>query len=118
MRRMTTLSTILAAVLGIAFLGAAIPKLTGQQKMVDSFERWGYQPAVLTATAAVELLAAVLLLVGIAIDALAITGALLIVVVMTGALWTHARAKDAVAEWVPAAVLLVLAFVLLVSMLP
>jgi uncharacterized membrane protein YphA (DoxX/SURF4 family) len=115
---MSTLSTVLAAVLGIVFLAAGIPKLRGQQKMVDDFERWGYQPAVLTATGAVEVLAAALLLVGIAIDALAITGALLVLVVMTGALWTHARAKDPVATLVPAAVLLALAFVLLVSMLP
>ncbi|HEV7806961.1 MAG TPA: DoxX family protein [Solirubrobacteraceae bacterium] len=115
---MSTLSTILAAVLGIVFFGAGIPKLTGQQKMVDDFERWGYQPAVLAATGAVEVLAAVLLLVGIAIDALAITGGLLVVVVMIGALWTHTRVKDPVAMWAPAAVLLVLALVLLVSMLP
>jgi uncharacterized membrane protein YphA (DoxX/SURF4 family) len=114
----STLSTILAAVLGIAFIGAAVPKLTGQQKMADNFRRWGYAPSVLAATGAVELLAAVCLLVGIAVSALAIAGGLLIVVVMTGALWTHTRAKDPVGELVPAAVLLVLAFVLLVSMLP
>ena len=115
---MSTLSTILAAVLGIVFLGVGIPKLTGQQKMVDNFERWGYQPAVLTATGTVEVLAAALLLVGIAINALAITGAMLVVVVMIGALWTHTRVKDPVAMCAPPAVLLALALVLLVSMLP
>ena len=115
---MSTLSTILAAVLAVAFLGVGIPKLTGQQKMVDNFERWGYHPAVLVAVGSVEVLAAALLLVGIAINALAITGALLIIVVMTGALWTHSRVKDPVAMWAAPLVLLVLAFGLLVSMLP
>ncbi|MEY2517013.1 MAG: hypothetical protein QOJ89_4371 [bacterium] len=115
---MSTLSTILAAVLGVVFVGAGISKLTRQQKMVDNFEGWGYQPSVMIATGAVELLAAVLLLVGIAVDALAITGALLVMFVMTGALMTHTRAKDPFAAFVPPFVLLALAVVLLVSMLP
>ena len=115
---MSTLSAILAAVLGIVFLGAGMTKLTGQQQMVDNFERWGYHPSVMTATGAVELLAAVLLLVGIAVNALAITGALLVMFIMAGALMTHTRAKDPLAMFAPPAVLLVLAVVLLVSMLP
>ena len=115
---MSTLSTILAAVLGIVFFGAGVAKLTRQQKMVDNFERWGYPRSVLAATGSVELLAAVLLLVGIAVNALAITGALLVMFVMAGALMTHTRAKDSLADFVPPPVLLVAAVVLLVSMLP
>jgi uncharacterized membrane protein YphA (DoxX/SURF4 family) len=115
---MSTLSAILAAVLGVVFLAAGIPKLTGQQKVADNFERWGYAPSVRTATGTVELLAAVLLLVGIAVNALAITGGLLVMFVMTGALMTHTRAKDPLAMFLPPAVLLVLAVALLVSMLP
>jgi uncharacterized membrane protein YphA (DoxX/SURF4 family) len=115
---MSTLSAILAAVLGVAFLGAGITKLTRQQKMVDNFERWGFASSVMIATGAVELLAAVLLLVGIAVNAVAITGALLVLFVMTGALMTHTRAKDPFAAFVPPFVLLALAVVLLVSMLP
>ncbi len=115
---MTTLSTILAAVLGVVFLGAGMAKLTRQRKMVDNFTRWGYHPSVLIATGSVEVLAAVLLLVGIAVDALAITGGLLVMFVMTGALMTHTRAKDPLAAFVAPAVLLALAVVLLASMLP
>jgi uncharacterized membrane protein YphA (DoxX/SURF4 family) len=115
---MSTLSTILAAVLGVVFAGAAIPKLIGRQKMVDNFARWGLRPEVLVATGSVELLAAVLLLVGIAVNALAITGALLVMFVMTGALMTHAHAKDPLAAFIPPAGLLALAVALLVSMLP
>lgn len=115
---MSTLSTILAAVLGIALLAAAIARLSGWQKMADDFERWGYPPALLAVTALVELLAALLLLAGIALPALAISGALLATFVMIAALVAHRRAKDPLAGWGPPAVLLVLAVVLLVSMLP
>ena len=115
---MSTLSTILAAVLGVVFVAAGITKLTRQQQMVDNFARWGLASSVMIATGAVELLAAVLLLVGIAVNALAITGALLVMFVMTGALGTHTYAKDPVTAFIPPFVLFALAVVLLVSMLP
>jgi putative oxidoreductase len=110
---MSTLSTILAVVLGVVFLAAGITKLTRQQQMADNFERWGYASSVMLATGA-----AVLLLVGIAVNALAITGGLLVMFVMTGALMTHTRAKDPFSAFVPPFVLFALAVVLLVSMLP
>lgn len=115
---MSTLSTILAAVLGVAFAGVGLQKLAGQATVAANFERWGYHPAVLTATGAVELLAGTLLLLGIAVTPLAITGVLLVVFVMTGALLTHQLAKDPVAQRLPAVVLLGLAIALVVSLLP
>jgi putative oxidoreductase len=115
---MSTLSTILAVILGIAFLVAGIPKLTGQPRMVDNFQRWGYARSALVATGSVEVLASAMMLIGIAVPALAITGALLVICLMVGALWTHQRAKDPVAELGPAAMLLALAVALLVSLLP
>ncbi len=115
---MSTLSTSLAAILGIAFVGAGIQKLTGQQRWVDEFARWSYPDTIRTTTGAVELLSGVLLLVGIAVPALAITGVLLIIVVMLGALGTHQRAGDPFAMWLPAIALLAMALVLAVSMLP
>lgn len=115
---MSTLSTILAVILGIVFVGSGIPKLTGQQKMVDNFEGWGYAPSVRVAIGGVEVLAGAMMLIGLAAPALAITGALLVICVMIGALWTHQRAKDPVAELAPAALLLALAVALLVSLLP
>jgi len=114
----STLSTILAAVLGVAFLGAGVPKLLGQATMVENFRRWGYADAVRIAVGAVEVLAAILLLVGIAVNALAITGALLVMFVMTGALFTHQKAHDPLAMWIPPFVLLGLAVALAFSMLP
>jgi putative oxidoreductase len=115
---MTTLSTILAVVLGLAFVAAGVPKLAGQAAVVANFERWGLAPAVRVATGAVELLAGALLLLGLAVTAVAITGALLVIATMVGALFTHRRAADPVGASLPAAVLLALALVLAVSLLP
>ena len=67
---------------------------------------------------AVELLAGVLLLAGLAVTPLAITGVLLVLFVMTGALLTHQRAKDPVGRRLPAVVRLVPALALVVSLLP
>ncbi len=115
---MSTLSTTLAAVLGVVFIAVGLAKLTGQASVVANFERWGYAPAVLVATGTVELLAGVLLLAGTVVTPLAITGVLLVVVVMVGALLTHQHAHDPAGRRLPAAVLLALAFALAFSMLP
>jgi len=115
---MSTLSTILAAVLGVVFIAVGLAKLTGRASVVANFERWGYAHAVLVATGTVELLAGVLLLVGIVVTPLAITGVLLVVFVMAGALLTHQHAHDPVGRRLPAVALLALAFALTASLLP
>ncbi|MGI8728691.1 MAG: DoxX family protein [Solirubrobacteraceae bacterium] len=115
---MSTFSAILATILGVVFVAVAVPKLTGQQQLVDEFKRWGYADAIRVATGAVELLAGVLLLVGIALPALAISGVLLVIFVMLGALATHLRARDRFAQWLPPVVLLALALTLVISLLP
>ena len=117
-RPVSTLSTILAAVLGVVFVAVGASKLAGQASVAANFERWGFAPPVLVATGAVELLAGVMLLVGIAVPALAISGVLLVLFVMTGALATHQRAHDPVGQRLPAVVLLALALTLMVSLLP
>jgi putative oxidoreductase len=115
---MSTFSSILAALLGVVFVAAGIPKLTGEQRMVESFQRWGYADVVRTATGALEVFTGLLLLVGIVVPALAVTGSLQVIAIMIGALFTHQRAHDPIAMWVPPAVLLVLDLVLAYSLLP
>ena len=115
---MSTLSTILAAVLGVVFVGVGIPKITGQEAMVANFKRWGYADVVRTATGCLEVLTGTMLLVGIALEFLAVTGAMLVIFIMIGALFTHQRAHDPLAAWVPPLVLLVLDLVLAYSLLP
>jgi putative oxidoreductase len=115
---MSTLSTILAAILGIVFVASGIPKITGQQAVAENFRRWGYADVVRTATGWLEVLTGTLLLVGIALPFFAVTGSMLVIMIMVGALFTHQRAHDPLKLWVPALVLLVLDLVLAYSMLP
>ena len=115
---MSTLSTILAAILGVVFVAVGIPKITGQEKVAANFARWGYPEQIRIAIGAMELLGGVLLLVGIAVPAVAITGFMIIFIIMLGALSTHQRAKDPLTMWVPPFVLLALDIVLAVSLLP
>lgn len=115
---MSTLGTILAAILGVAFVAAGIPKITGQEAIAANFKRWGYADVVRLATGWLEVLAGTFLLVGIAVQALAVTGSLLVCMIMIGALFTHQRVRDPFKLWVPAAVLLMLDIVLAYSLLP
>jgi putative oxidoreductase len=115
---MSTLSTILAAILGVVFVAVGIPKISGQEKVVANFERWGYPEQIRIAIGLMEILGGVLLLVGIAVPAVAITGFMIIFIIMLGALSTHQRAKDPLTMWIPPFVLLVLDVVLGISLLP
>ena len=115
---MSTLSTILAVILGVAFLAAGVPKLMNEEKVVANFERWGYADTIRTAVGAVEVLAAVMILVGIAVQSLAVGGALILIFIMVGALATHSVHHDPPAQWLPPLVLLVLDFVFADSLLP
>lgn len=111
---MDTLPTILAAVLGVAFLAAGGTKLAGLKPHPEEFDRYdlpGLPPATARlAVGAIEILAAVLLLLGALTDSasLAVVGAIIVIVAMVGALATHGRLGDAPPKLVPAGVLLVL----------
>ena len=115
---MSTLSTILAAILGIVFVAVGLQKLTRQKMVVENFKRWGLADVVLQAVGWLEVLTGTFLLVGIAIPALAVTGSLIVIAIMIGALFTHQRAHDPLAMWAPPAVLLVLDVWLAYSLLP
>lgn len=115
---MSTLSTILAGLLGVVFVAVGIPKIQGQQQMVESFRRWGYADVVRKAVGWVEVLCGAFLLVGIAVQALAVAGALTLIPLLLGALATHQHAHDRLALWVAPAVLLVLDVWLAYSLLP
>jgi putative oxidoreductase len=115
---MSTLSTILAAVLGVVFVGVGLQKLTRQKMVVENFKRWGLADVVLQAIGWLEVLTGTFLLTGIAIPALAVTGSLLVIPIMIGALATHQRAHDGIAMWAPPLVLLLLDLWLAYSLLP
>lgn len=98
--------------LGLAFVGSALPKLAGaQDAMRDHLE---IAPWFWVVTALVELVGAAGMLVGIKFPKLAAPAGLWIAGLMVGALGAHLRVGDAVANMAPAAVYLVLALVVIV----
>lgn len=115
----STLATILSAVLAFAFLGAGGSKVANKGPHEAEFERYGL-PGLPPQTArvvvgAVEVLAALLLALAAILGSsgLAVVGAIIVVAAMLGALATHARLGDPPPAFIPATVLLVLAAVLL-----
>lgn len=99
-------------VLGLAELAVGGTKLLGQEDQVETFERFGYPQWFRVATGGAELLAAVGLLAGLVLQPVyGLAGNLLALVVLTGALGSHARAGDPATQFVPAGVLFFLAAV-------
>jgi putative oxidoreductase len=102
----TVLTWVLSGILALAFLGAALAKLTGQHMMVAEFESFGYPIAFMYLTGIIELIGAGLVLV----PRYAYAGAMLLSAVMVGALFSHLTHGQA-GMIGPPLVLLVLALV-------
>ena len=115
---MSTLSTILAVILGVVFVGVGIQKLSNDERTVANFKRWGFADTIRHAVGAVELLAGTMILVGIAVQSLAVGGSLILIFVMIGALATHSHHRDPFVMWSLPLVLLVLDLVFAYSLLP
>jgi putative oxidoreductase len=94
----------LTILLAAAFAMAGFAKLSAAPQMVENFARWGFPAWFLTLTGAIELGAAILLL----IPRASFYGAALLVPTMIGAAATHLLKGDPVATAVPALVLLAL----------
>lgn len=101
----------LSLVLGFWFIGSGMTKLLGIQSQVDNFARWGYPGWFRLLTGAIEVSAAVLLIVSVLVGRLATIGALLIVGVMCGALYTRIANNEPVSTIVPPIILLLIALV-------
>ena len=86
---MSTAANVLAGVLGLAFLMSGGTKLAGMTMQRDNFRKWRYPDSVRVFTGAWEVVGAVLLLIGIAVHAVGIAGAVLILAAMLGAVYTH-----------------------------
>ncbi|WP_257455965.1 DoxX family protein [Archangium lipolyticum] len=82
---------VATVLLAVAFLGAGSAKLTGVAPGPENFARWGYPLWFLYVTGAIEVLAALLLLV----PRTATLGAGLAAGTMVGAVLTHLKAGEA-----------------------
>lgn len=117
---MSTIGTVLSVVLGIAFLGAGGTKVANVGPHEAEFPRYRL-PAVDPQRARVlvgliELVAGVLLIIAAiaASTAVAVAGAIIVILSMIGAVSTHARIGDPPPRMAPATVLGVLAVLLLI----
>lgn len=117
---MSTIGTILSIVLAIAFVGAGGTKVANVGPHEEEFPRYNL-PAVEAQTArvlvgAVELIAAVLLIIAAIAGStgLAVVGAIIVILTMIGAVSTHARIGDPPPKMMPAAALGILGVLLLI----
>ena len=104
---MSAAATVISVVLGLAFLRAGVPKLLRSPGARERGRRWRVPLAFLPVIGAVEVAAAILLLVGaVAQDERpAMVGAALVTATMAGAVITHGRIADPVARALPPALL-------------
>jgi uncharacterized membrane protein YphA (DoxX/SURF4 family) len=108
---MSTIGTILSIVLAVAFAAAGGTKVANVGPHEEEFPRFNL-PAIGAQMArvlvgAVELIAAVLLFIAAIAGStgLAVVGAIIVILTMTGAVGTHARIGDPPTKMMPAAVL-------------
>lgn len=105
---------VLSVVLALVFAGAGGAKLAGQPAMRESAAHLGVPWDRYRLIGVPEVAAAVGLLVGLAVEPLAVAAAVGLVLLMAGAVTFHLRAGDPPARWAPPAVLGLLALVLAV----
>ena len=111
---MDVIAGILQVLLGLAFIGAGTTKLMGIQMQVENFDRWRLPQSFRPIVGIVEIIGAIGMLVGLLVPVIGLLAALWLSATMVGALFTHARIKDSVSNYAPAAVLLTLSVIVLI----
>lgn len=81
----TIVGWILSLLLAASFLSGGYPKLDPNAAMVERFEAWGYSAGFARLTGVLEMLGGLLVL----IPGLAAYGAVILCMVMIGAVYTH-----------------------------
>lgn len=89
--------TIALILLAVIFGAAGGAKVAGAQFTKDNFARWPIDERLRVRIGAIEIVLAILALVGIASDPVAIVAAVGVIVAMVIATSVHVRAKDPIA---------------------
>ncbi len=96
--------SILAVLLGLAFIASGAMKLAGVEEGVKRFQEFDYPLWFMYLTGAIEVGSGI----AIMIRMLRFWGASLLICTMIGAIYSHAKIGDGVGEMIPPGVLLVL----------
>ncbi len=98
----------LAALVAVFFAAGALTKVTGSPEMLDAFQAWGYPAWFAYLVGATELLGATLLMIphrNVKGASLRFHGALLLTVILLGAIGTHIVHAEYLEALVPLALL-------------
>lgn len=109
---MTMVTLVLQVLLIAMFLMAGIGKIVGKKMHKDNFDKWRFPQWFRVVTGLIELVGAILLIIGFWNSTSGIAGALLLGVTAIGGILTHIRAKDGMKDTALIIVLSVLAFAL------
>jgi putative oxidoreductase len=110
---------IIQLLLGIAFVLSGIAKFAAKQ-MADEFVRYGYSSGFRKLTGALEILGAAGMIAGIwvTLPDLTLYAAILLVIIMVGAIYTHIfKVKDPIGKSIAPLVLLILSTIVLLDRL-
>lgn len=108
---MFIVTVVLAVLLALAFGAGGGQKVAGVKSAMDSADHVRFSHNAYKGIGALELLAAVGLLVGLAVWPLGVAAGAGLVLLMIGAIITHIRVGDKIAQFAPALVLGVLSLV-------
>ncbi|KAA0965958.1 DoxX family protein [Sporosarcina sp. ANT_H38] len=114
---MTILTSIIQGLLAAMFLMAGVGKTIGSQMHKVNFDKWRLPQWFRVVTGLVELVGAILLIIGFWNSTSGITGALLLGVTAIGGILTHLRVKDSIKDTAAIIVLGILTFTLLFLLL-
>jgi uncharacterized membrane protein YphA (DoxX/SURF4 family) len=89
--------TVALILLAVIFGAAGAAKVAGAQFTKDNFARWPIDERLRVRIGVVEIVLAILALVGLASDAVAIVAAVGVIVAMVIATRVHLRARDSIA---------------------
>jgi putative oxidoreductase len=105
---------VIQVVLSVSFFMFGLLKF-GSKQMVEEFNRYNFPSVFRIVTGLVEIGAAILMIIGIWYDALAVLGSLMIVGTMIGAILTHlVRVKDPLSKVGMPFFLFILGFIVLI----
>lgn len=114
---MSIITWVLQGLLIAVFLMASVGKIAGSKMHKEGFDKWRLPQWFRVVTGFVELVGAILLIIGFWNNTSGIAGALLLGVTAIGGILTHVRVKDSMKDTVTIIVLGVLAFALLFLLL-